>query len=89
MGLGASAYITALTSTDDKNFGRTYKISPLQPLLFSSTSRLFFIPALIAPTIASALSFVRKHFKFLGVVVEKSRGGVRGFFPAGLRRPQP
>ena len=27
--------------------------------------------------------------KFLSVVVEKSRGGARGFFPVGLRRPQP
>ena len=42
----------------------------------------------MAPTIACALARFKKHFIFLSVVVEKSRGGVGGFFPVGLRRPQ-
>ena len=53
----------------------------------SSASRFFFIPALQAPTIASALACCNKLLKFLGVVVEKSRGGVRGFFHVGLDVP--
>ena len=64
-------------------------MSPLQPLLSPSISRFFFIPALGAPTVASALACPNKKLILLGVVVEESRGGVRGFFPVGLRRPQP
>ena len=58
-------------------------------LLSPSTSRFFFIVALHTPTIASALAFRIELLKFLGVVVETSRGGGRGFFRVGLRRPQP
>ena len=69
--------------------GHSYKIPPLPPLLSPSTSRFFLIPALGEPTIASALACSNKNLIFLGVVVEKGRGCVRGFFHVGLRRPQP
>ena len=66
------------------NFAPLTQKTPLLPRLFSPTSRFYFIPALMAHIIASALACLKKYLKFLGVVVEKSRGSVHRFFPVGL-----